>query len=87
MFDVRNPRLTAMFGVDTEFVLCVKFGEFGFEVLGHEGDDLLRCLGGDQTVDAEKLLFLSLLPEKETANRMLNFPVTLAGMTVLAPDP
>ena len=67
MFDVRDPRLTTMLAEDAKFVLCVEFGEFSFEVLSHEGDDLVWGLGRDQSVGAG-ISLLCLLPT-ETRNR------------------
>ena len=57
MLDVRDPGLTTVFAEDAEFVLCVEFGEFCFEVLGHKGDDLVWSLGRDQSVGAGVSLF------------------------------
>ena len=50
VLDIGDPRLTTVLEVDTELVLRVEFGEFGFEVLDHEGDDLVWSLGRDQSV-------------------------------------
>jgi len=52
VFDVRDPRLTTVLAENAELVLCVEFGEFGFEVLSHEGDDLVWGLRRDQSVGA-----------------------------------
>ena len=64
MFDVRDPRLTTVLAEDTELVLGVEFGELGFEVLSHEGDDLVWGLGRDQSIGAG----ISLLCPTKTRN-------------------
>jgi len=64
VFDVRDPRLTTVLAEDAELVLCVEFGEFGFEVLSHKGYNLVWGLRRDQSVGAG----ISLLCPTKTRN-------------------
>lgn len=85
MIDIFHPGLTAVQILDEKFILTIELGKLGFQITNNQRIYIRWGLGRDETITQ-----ISISSTRRTIDktyRMLNFPATLAGITVFAPTP